>query len=220
MIRGVIFDLDGVLVSTDEYHYQAWKLIADKEGILFNRHINDRLRGVSRLESLEIILKSSSKQYSDKEKTELCECKNSHYGILLNKLNPQAVLLGAVEIIQQLRSMDIKTAIASSSKNARLILELVGLNRKMDVIVDGKDITHSKPHPEVFLLAAKRMALSTDECLVVEDAVAGVQAALRAGMSVLGISTNEGLKDANYTISSLSQITACELLQIGLSKKE
>ena len=211
MIRGVIFDLDGVLVSTDEFHYQAWKRLANEEGIPFDDNVNHRLRGVSRMASLEIILEKSPKQYSQEEKIKLAERKNSYYCELLQKLNPDALLPGSLETVQRFTNLGIKTAIGSSSKNAKFIMKRIGLAGKIDVVVDGNDITNSKPHPEVFLLAATRMGLSPSQCLVIEDAEAGVEAARRAGMVVLGIGTRERLKEADHVVGSLldMDIEAC-----------
>ena len=211
MIRGVIFDLDGVLVSTDEFHYQAWKRLANEEGIPFDDNVNHRLRGVSRMASLGIILEKSPKQYSQEEKIKLAERKNSYYCELLQKLNPDALLPGSLETVQRFTNLGIKTAIGSSSKNAKFIMKRIGLAGKIDVVVDGNDITNSKPHPEVFLLAATRMGLSPSQCLVIEDAEAGVEAARRAGMVVLGIGTRERLKEADHVVGSLldMNIEAC-----------
>ncbi len=203
MIQGVIFDPDGVLVSTDEFHYQAWKRLANEEGIPFDDNVNHRLRGVSRMASLGIILEKSPKQYSQEEKIKLAERKNSYYCELLQKVNPDALLPGSLETVQRFTNLGIKTAIGSSSKNAKFIMKRIGLAGKIDVVVDGNDITNSKPHPEVFLLAATRMGLSPSQCLVIEDAEAGVEAARRAGMGVLGIGTRERLKEADHVVGSL-----------------
>lgn len=189
MIRGVIFDLDGVLVTTDELHYQSWRHVTQAEGIPFNHTINDRLRGVSRMESLEIVLERSPRTYTEAEKVALAARKNGFYQELLKQLTPANLLPGALETVAALRARGLKTAVGSSSKNTRLIMGQLGLDPHFDAVVDGNDISNSKPDPEVFLKAAAKLGLPPAECLVVEDAVAGVEAARRAGMAVFGIGT-------------------------------
>src|SRR6266404_244702 len=169
-IKAVIFDLDGVIVSTDEYHFRAWKRLADSLGIPFGRESNDRLRGVSRMESLEIILENSAKRYSLDEKRDMAERKNTYYRELLKGLSPANILPGVMDMIKALKDRQVKVAIGSSSKNARSILRAVGLEGEFDVIADGNHVTRSKPDPEVFTIAATRLHAYPDECLVVEDA--------------------------------------------------
>ena len=172
VIRGVIFDLDGVLISTDEMHYIAWSELAGREGIPFTREDNHRLRGVSRMESLEIILEKSERAFSPERKAAMAEAKNARYRELLATLTPRDLLPGARAMVEALRARGVKTAVGSSSRNAREILDRVDLSRLLDVVVDGTDIRRSKPDPEVFLLAAERLGLRPAECLVVEDAAA------------------------------------------------
>lgn len=214
MITGVVFDLDGVLVTTDELHYQGWKRVADEEGIYFDREINHRLRGVSRMESLEILLERATRVFPPEEKQAMAERKNGYYRALLATLTPADVLPGAVEMLAALRARGIKTAIGSSSKNAPLILERVGMTDAVEVVVDGNHITHSKPDPEVFLLAAARLGLPPAACLVVEDAAAGIEAGRRAGMAVLGIGTPATLPGVVSLVAGLADITPDELLAI------
>lgn len=214
MIQGVIFDLDGVLVSTDEFHYLGWKMIADREGIFFDREINHRLRGVSRMESLEILLERAEKTYSDDEKLAMAEAKNNAYRGLLGDLAPADLLPGALAMLGDLQSRGVKLAVGSSSRNTPLILERTALASWFHAVADGNDITASKPDPEVFLLAAERLGLAPEACLVVEDAVAGVEAARRAKMAVLGIGNEETLPGVRPCVASLSDITAAELLEI------
>jgi beta-phosphoglucomutase len=211
-IKAVIFDLDGVIVSTDEYHFQAWKRLADSLGIPFGRELNDRLRGVSRMESLEIMLEKSAKRYSLDEKRELTERKNAYYRELLKGLSPADILPGVVEMIKELKDRQVKVAIGSSSKNARSILRAVGLEDEFDVIADGNHVTRSKPDPEVFTIARTRLGISPDECLVVEDAPAGVEAGLAAGMEVLAVGAAAGHPRATRCAENLSCISADELL--------
>ena len=187
MIEAVIFDLDGVLVTTDDCHYKAWKRMADEEGIYFDRQINQRLRGVSRMESLDIILELSGKVYTAEQKTELAARKNGYYVALIKKLNQDALLPGARDTVLALRGNGIKTAIGSSSKNAPDILRQVGIADLFNAVADGNQIRHSKPAPDVFLLAAQLLGLPAESCLVVEDADAGVEAAINAGMQVMAV---------------------------------
>lgn len=215
MIRGVLFDLDGVLVTTDEFHYRAWQRLADEEGIYFDRAINERLRGVSRMESLEILLARSTRTYSPQEKQALADRKNSAYRESLKSLTPSDVLPGVREMLTGLRSRGIRLAVGSSSRNAPLILERTGLYGAFDVVVDGNDIRRSKPDPEVFLLAAERLGLAPRECLVVEDALAGIEAARRAGMRVLGIGTPESLPGVRPVVAGLAVIDPDDLLAAG-----
>lgn len=187
-MQGVIFDLDGVLVSTDELHYQAWKRLAEEIGIDdFNREDNVRQRGVSRMASLEVVLEKGTTEYTEEEKIELAERKNDYYKEMLQTLDESAVLPGAFETLKMLREKGILTAVGSASKNAPLILEKTGVLPFIDKISCGMDVTKSKPDPEVFLVAAKKLGLSPEECLVVEDAAAGIEAAKAGGMRSLGV---------------------------------
>lgn len=187
-MQGVIFDLDGVLVSTDELHYQAWKKLADEIGISgFSREDNVRQRGVSRMASLEVVLEKGDKEYTEEEKIEMAERKNDYYKEMLQSLDDSAVLPGAYDTLEMLKDRGILTAVGSASKNAPLILEKTGILPLIDKISCGLDVTKSKPDPEVFLVAASKLELSPENCLVVEDAKAGVEAAEAGGMKSLGV---------------------------------
>lgn len=201
----VIFDLDGVLVTTDDCHYKAWKKLADEEGIYFDRKINERLRGVSRAESLEIVLEKAEKTYSQAEKTEMAARKNGYYVELVNKLDKSAIIKGAENFVKAVKKAGLKTAVGSSSKNSKLILEKTGITKLFDVIVDGNDIKKSKPDPEVFLKAAERLGIMPERCLVCEDADAGVEAGVRAGMDVLAVGSAENNIKANCGFTSLNE---------------
>ena len=179
--KGIIFDLDGVICSTDEYHYQAWKALADRLSIPFDRERNNLLRGVSRMDSLEIILEKGDKQYTDAEKAAFAEEKNDLYRQLLGRMSPADLSDGVRDTLNALRASGRRLAIGSSSKNTPFILERIGLGAFFDAVADGNCITHSKPHPEVFLKAAELLSLSPADCLVVEDAHAGVEAAVAGG---------------------------------------
>ena len=219
-IKAVIFDLDGVIVSTDEHHFQAWKQLADEERIPFDRKDNERLRGVSRMESLEIILEKSSKTYSAAEKQTMARRKNDIYRELLRGLSPSDVLPGVTSTLQVLRERGLKIAIGSSSKNVVPILRAIGLADVFDAVADGNHISRSKPDPEVFRLAAQRMGVSSEQCLVVEDADAGVEAALAAGMSVLAVGSANGHPKATLSAENLAHITPDEFLLATASPAE
>jgi beta-phosphoglucomutase len=211
-IKAVIFDLDGVIVSTDEYHFQAWKRLADSLRIPFDRESNDRLRGVSRMESLEMILGKSAKRYSLDEKREMAERKNTYYRELVAGLSAADILPGVVDMIAALKDRQVKIAIGSSSKNARSILRAVGLENDFDVIADGNHISRSKPDPEIFTIAAKQLGISPEECLVVEDAEAGVDAGLAAGMEVFAVGAAAKHPRVTRCSENLSCLSADELL--------
>lgn len=199
-LKGIIFDLDGVICFTDEYHYLAWKELADKLGIYFDREINNRLRGVSRMASLEIVLERyDGPTLSQDDKARLAEEKNACYRELLGKMSPADLSDEVKQTLDQLRQKGLKLAIGSSSKNAPFILERIGLAGYFDAISDGNNITRSKPDPEVFQLAAEYLGLDPSDCLVVEDAVAGAEAGHAAGMRVacLGDASAAGAGDYN-----------------------
>ena len=206
MIKAVIFDLDGVLVTTDDCHYRAWKRMADEEGIPFDRKINNRLRGVSRMESLEIILEKALKSYSTQEKTALAERKNAYYVDLISHLGQEAILPGAMATLHALRTKGVFLAIGSSSKNTPTILKQVGISDMFDAVADGNQIINSKPAPDVFLLAAEKLNLPPSACLVVEDADAGVEAALKAGMLVLAVGAAKEHPRAHLHAETLEDI--------------
>lgn len=206
-MRAFIFDLDGVLVFTDKYHYLAWKQVADELGIYFDEIINNRLRGVSRMESLEIILEryeGSPLLRSDKEK--VAEKKNEIYRKSLAEMTPNDVTEETRNTLIELKNRGYKLAIGSSSKNAKFILERVGLTQYFDAISDGTNITKSKPDPEVFLKAAEFLGEEASECVVVEDAYSGIDAAKSAGMEAIGIGDAYSYDRADYRISSFSEL--------------
>lgn len=210
MIKAIIFDLDGVICSTDQYHYQAWKQLADKLGIPFDETVNHRLRGVSRMESLAIILEQYHGTLSDEEKQRYAEEKNEAYRKLLFTMTPEDLSAEVKETLNTLRARGLKLAIGSSSKNAGLILERIGLSGYFDVVSDGNNITRSKPDPEVFLKAGSALGILPEHCLVVEDAVAGIEAAKAGGMkcAAVGDAVTSGLAD--YNLNSFS-----DLLQVA-----
>ncbi|MDF2542527.1 MAG: beta-phosphoglucomutase [Herbinix sp.] len=214
MIKGVIFDLDGVLVSTDEMHFKAWKKLAEELGISnFTKDDNKRQKGVSRMDSLEIVLEKGSKSFSDVEKAILADRKNDYYIELLRELNEEAVLPHAVETLNMLRKRGVLIGLGSVSKNTPVILERTGLAPFIDKVSCGFDITRSKPDPEVFLVAAKKLGLANEECLVVEDSAAGVVAAKAANMKSLGVGPENKLLGAEYSSYDLqSEVDWDEIL--------
>lgn len=213
--KGIIFDLDGVIVTTDNYHYLAWKRIADDEGIYFDREINERLRGVSRMASLDILLEKADRTYSDEEKKGLAETKNNFYRESLKDLTPDAIFPGVMEILDELKRRGIKIAIASASRNTPAILDYIGLADYFDAVADGNAVTRSKPDPEVFLVAAQRLGLEPKYCIVVEDAVAGVEAGLAGGMRVVAVGYASRDERANLRAGALKDLTVDQLLACG-----
>lgn len=206
MYKGVIFDLDGVICFTDKYHYLAWKTIADKLGIYFDEKINDRLRGVSRMESLEIILEKYDKPLTDEEKTALAEEKNGVYKELLKNMTPSDLSDEVKMTLDTLRKKGIKLAIGSSSKNTQFILERIGLKNYFDAVSDGNNITNSKPDPEVFLKAAQFIGENPADCLVVEDACAGVDAACAGGFDSAAIGAAASYEKASYSMRTFKDL--------------
>ena len=205
-MKAFIFDLDGVIVSTDGLHYRAWKALADEEGIYFDEKINDRLRGVSRMASLEIILERATRSYTEDEKVAMAEKKNSVYRELLKVLTPADCLEGVRETLAALRAKGYKLAIGSSSKNTRTILEKIGYGNYFDAISDGNNIKNSKPDPEVFLKAAEYLGLAPEDCYVVEDAEAGIEAALAGGFTAIGVGGAAAYEKTQISLSHFSQL--------------
>lgn len=216
-ILGVIFDLDGVLVRTDELHFRCWKELAEREGIPFSRTDNERLRGVNRMESLEIVLERSPDVYTGAQKLTLAEQKNARYRELLRSLGPSDALPGVRAMLVGLRERGILTAVGSSSRNAPEIVARIGLESLLDVVVGGDDVARSKPDPEVFILAARRLGLDPGRCLVVEDAAAGIEAAIRGGFPTLGIGDPSGLGGARRCVPDLASISIDAILAGGRS---
>ena len=206
MIKAVIFDLDGVIVRTDDLHYRAWKFVADQEGIIFNQTINHRLRGVSRMESLEIILEQSNKTYLEEEKLKIATIKNNYYMELLKNLNESDILPGVLFVLNALKQKGIKIAIGSSSRNTPMILKQIGLDQAFDAIADGNDVKNSKPAPDVFIRAAERLNIEPRLCAVVEDAEAGIEAAKHAKMISIAISDARKSPKADYRLEKITEL--------------
>ncbi len=200
LIKAIIFDLDGVIVDTAHYHYLAWKKLAEEFGFELTPDDNERLKGVSRIRSMEIVMELGRVTLSEEEKIAHANRKNEWFIEYIRSMKPDEVFPGVIALIEELRTSQFKVALASSSKNASMVLDILGIRELFDAIVDGTMITHSKPHPEIFLMAASRLGIDPSECLVFEDAEAGVEAALAAGMKCVGVGKAELLGKADCVI--------------------
>lgn len=206
MIQGICFDLDGVLVQTDNLHYLAWKGLADRLGIPFDRAQGDRCRGISRMESLEIVLEHTDHIYSAEEKERFAQEKNEAYRAMLARLSPSDLPADVLPTLRELRRRGYRLALASGSKNAGLILARTGLGRYLDAAADGKCITRSKPDPEIFLTAAQMLGLPPERCAAVDDAVAGIQAGRAAGMVTVAIGDSAAHRAGDYDLERFGQL--------------
>lgn len=208
--EAVVFDLDGVICHTDVYHYRGWKSIADELGIPFDETVNNRLRGVSRMESLDIVLERyDGEPLSDERKAQLAATKNDRYRVMLGDMTPADLDPSVRSTLDELRSRGLKLAIGSSSKNATFILSRIGLGDYFDAVSDGTNISRSKPDPEVFLKAAEFLGVEPTRCVVVEDAVAGIEAGMAAGMYTVAIgdAADQGAGDAQIgTFAELADV--------------
>ncbi|WAM36333.1 beta-phosphoglucomutase [Caldicellulosiruptor acetigenus] len=207
-IEGAIFDLDGVIVDTAKYHYFAWKKLANMLRFEFTEKDNEKLKGVSRKESLEILLKIGGKEneFSEAQKEELMDIKNNWYLEYVGKLTEDDLLPGAKETILTLKEQGIKTGLATASKNAMLILERLKIKDLFDAIVDGTQISRAKPDPEIFLKCAQKLKVAPQKCIVFEDAAAGIKAAKAAGMFAIGVGSPETLSEADIVVGNLTQL--------------
>ncbi|HAZ36333.1 MAG TPA: beta-phosphoglucomutase [Clostridiaceae bacterium] len=199
-IKGCIFDLDGVIVDTAKYHYLAWKEIADELGFEFTKKDNEKLKGVSRMDSLDILLQIGNLNFDEKTKIDLAEKKNKIYVSYISKIDKSEILEGVEDFIKELKRNNIKIALGSVSKNAVPIIKNIGMLNYFDSVIDGNKITKAKPDPEVFLLGAKELNLKPENCVVFEDAVKGIQAAKNAGMYAVGVGDPLILKQADKVI--------------------
>jgi len=204
-MKGAIFDLDGVLVDTAKYHFQAWQRLAHSIGVEFTEEDNESLKGVSRLESLERILKKGNISKTTEEKQALMDLKNNWYLELVAEMTAGEALPGAIAFLKECQAKGIKIALGSSSRNAPLILSKLNIQNMFDAVVDGNVVSLSKPDPTVFLTAASKIGLSPEECYVFEDALAGVEAAKKGGFYCIGIGTKENLPLADEVAHSLGE---------------
>ncbi|GAB3016747.1 beta-phosphoglucomutase [Spirosoma pulveris] len=211
-IKAFLFDLDGVIVDTAIFHYQAWKRLANELGFDISEEFNERLKGVSRMESLDLILAHGGLTLPDEKKTELAAQKNEWYLELVSRMNSDDILPGVATFFSQVRKAGLQTALGSVSKNAPLILERIGMTQAFDAIIDGTKISKGKPDPEVFTKGADELEVSPAECVVFEDAVAGVEAGKRAGMFVVGLGAADVLTQADLVAPSLESLTVQEVL--------
>lgn len=206
-IQACLFDLDGVLVDTAVYHYRAWKRLAGELGFDFTEKDNERLKGISRMDSLDILLDIGGLELDEAAKQELADRKNRYYLDYIMQMDESAVLPGALDFLAACRSSGIKTALGSASKNAMAILERTGLIPQFDAIIDGNRTAKAKPDPEVFLLGAQELGAEPSACVVFEDAEAGIEAARRAGMRCIGIGSPDILHRADRVVPSLAEVT-------------
>ncbi|MGE5676697.1 MAG: beta-phosphoglucomutase [Pseudomonadota bacterium] len=205
-IKGLIFDLDGVLVDTAKYHYLAWKRLAEELGFHFTEKDNERLKGVSRMASLEILLQVGGLSFDEDKKLELAAIKNQWYVDYIAAIKEDEILPGVKDFIGKSRTAGLKIALGSASKNAGIILSGLKLESCFDAIIDGNKVSKAKPEPEVFLLAAQELDIQPEYCVVFEDAEAGIEAAKRAGMRCIGVGSGSGLCSADLLISGFAGI--------------
>lgn len=213
-IQACIFDLDGVIVDTAVYHYKAWKRLANELGFDFIEEDNEKLKGVSRIRSLELILELGGVTKTDAEKEELAARKNAWYVDMINQMTPDEILPGAKEFLETCINAGIKTALGSASKNSMTILEKTGITHLFNAVIDGNKVTKPKPDPEVFLKGAEELGIKPANCVVFEDAIAGVEAAINGGMKVVGVGSPAVLGKANLVISGLNEMTLEKLYNL------
>lgn len=210
-----IFDLDGVIVDTAAYHYEAWKRLANSLGFDFTHEQNEQLKGISRMDSLDLVLGWGNTHKTDSEKILLAQQKNSWYLELVRQMKPDEILPGVRQFIEELKAAGIRIALGSASKNSAEILERTGISDFFDAIVDGNSVARSKPDPEVFSRGAELLGFAPESCVVIEDAAAGIEAAHRAGMKVIGIGNPEVLKNADLVISDTQKLNIDDLKNLG-----
>ncbi len=215
MIKALIFDLDGVVVDTAKYHYLAWKKLAHELGFFFSEKNNERLKGVSRVRSLEILLEVGGIELDEQTKTDLATKKNADYLEYIMKMTPDEILPGVIEMLESAKQKGLKLAIGSASKNAPVILEKVGLLSYFDAIIDGNKVSKAKPDPEVFLNAANELGVKPDESIVFEDAEAGIEAALNGNMHVVGVGDEKALGKANIVVPGFKNVELATFLKLG-----
>ena len=213
IIKACIFDLDGVIVDTAKYHYIAWKQLCNDEGFDFSEHDNEELKGISRVESLEILLNKGKITATPEQKNNMLQKKNNLYVSFISKMNDTELLPGVVDFLKSCRLHNIKIVLGSASKNARMILDKTNLTPYFDAIIDGNSTSKSKPNPEVFLMGARAVGEQPENCVVFEDAIAGVEAAITAGMKAIGIGEKKVLTQAHHVVTSLQEIKLIDILK-------
>ena len=212
MIRGLLFDLDGVLVNTNPLHCQAWKELAQELGIPFTTEDYEAFLGISRAQCLELLLQKGSRSFSPQEKVRLCDRKNDRYRELIGGLTPAALLPGVPEFLRAARAEGYRIGLGSVSKNAGFLLQRLEIGPLFDAVIDGTQIVKGKPDPEVFLKGARALNLLPEQCVVFEDSAAGIEAAHRGGMKAVGIGTPQRLPEAELTVPGFAGLTPAELL--------
>jgi beta-phosphoglucomutase len=211
-MKGAIFDLDGVIVDTAKYHFLAWRSLAEELGFEFTEEHNERLKGVSRMRSLEILLEVGGVDLPEETKLDMADKKNRRYVEYISSLDESELLPGVKSYLHGLRERGIGIALGSASKNAEFILDKLSIKELFDVVVDGNKVSLAKPDPEVFLKASEELKLEPSECVVFEDAEAGVQAGKAAGMQVVGIGKPEVLKEADFVVAGLHEMNTLDRL--------
>ncbi|WP_095742927.1 beta-phosphoglucomutase [Sediminibacillus massiliensis] len=206
-LQAVIYDLDGVITDTAEYHYLAWKTLAEELHIPFDRSFNEQLKGLSRVDSLEKILAEGTEQYSPTERQRLAEKKNDHYKSLIQEIGPKDLLPGVYQFMLEVKEAGIKTGLASASKNARTVIEKLEITHLLDTVVDAATVERGKPDPEVFLKAAQQLHVEPSQCVGIEDAKSGVTAIKSAGMYAVGVGDEQNLSEADWVISDTSHLS-------------
>ena len=220
LIQAVIFNLDGILVNSDECHYQAWKQLAHEQGIALTDELYQQMMGMKRMDSLRVLLKKAERSYSPAEMWVLSARKTDLFNDLADKLNEHSLLPGALDTVKRLKEMGIKTAVGSSSENAEGILRKLGIRKLFDAVVDGGDIENGKPDPEVFLLTARKLMTPTSDCLVIENTLAGVEAARQAGMRCIpmGPANQESIEaEQAFTLENMDLSGMVEAENQGLN---
>lgn len=217
-IRGFIFDLDGVLTDTAEYHYRGWKRLADEEEVPFTRADNELLRGIPRRESLMLILKERS--YPEERILEMMDRKNNYYLEFIREISPKDLLPGALALLEEIRQAGLKSALGSASKNAPDVVRRLGITHLLDAVSDGNSVERQKPAPDLFLHAARQLGLPPEECVVVEDAAAGIQAARAGGFHSVGLGPHERVGEADVVLGSLKDVSLNMILNLLSQRKE
>ena len=213
-MKAFLFDLDGVLVDTAHYHYLAWKEVCDSLAIEFNKHDNEKLKGIDRRNSLRILLKLGNKELSPSEFDDCLVKKNDSYIDMIAKLDEKAVFEGVIPLFEQLIDKKIKIGLGSASKNAKMILDKLNITKYFDVIVDGNMTTLGKPDPQVFLLNADKIGIAVEDCTVIEDSEAGIDAAITANMKVVGIGSDPSIQHADLVYQSIGEIDLKKVLEL------
>ena len=218
MIKALIFDLDGVIVNTAKYHYLAWKELADELGFYFSEQHNERLKGVSRMRSLDILLEIGGINLPETEKIKLADKKNKRYVEMIKKMQPDELLPGALSFLKSAKAKGYKTALGSASKNAMIILNRLQIANLFDAIIDGNKVSKAKPDPEVFLAGANALKTAAENCVVFEDAAAGIEAAHKGNMFCIGIGTKSNLPNADFLISGFENFSINDFEKVIIEK--